>query len=92
MYFFEGVKEKGIFGIFEKLTACFDLVPKSLYLFVSDSAELYSAELRSISTQLDKDSSVPEDKLNFFLKIRSSVLNFAFLSFVDRLEIFLFLY
>ena len=50
MYFFEGVKEKGIFGIFEKLTACFDLVPKSLYLFVSDSAELYSAELRSICT------------------------------------------
>ena len=46
MYFFEGVKEKGIFGIFEKLTACFDLVPKSLYLFVSDSAELYSVELR----------------------------------------------
>ena len=50
MYFFEGVKEKGIFGIFEKLTVCFDLVPKSLYLFVSDSAELYSAELRSICT------------------------------------------
>ena len=84
MYFFEGVKEKGIFGIFEKLTACFDLVPKSLYLFVSDSAELYSAELRSICTQLDKDSSVPGGRLKKFLKIRSSVLNFAFLSFVGR--------
>ena len=50
IYFFEGVKGKGFFGIFEKLTVCFDLVPKSLYLFVSDSAELYLAELRSIST------------------------------------------
>ena len=42
IYFFQGVKEKSIFGIFEKLTVCFDLVPKNLYLFVSDSAELYS--------------------------------------------------
>ena len=68
IYFFEGAKE---------LIVYFDLVPKSLYLFVSDSAELYS-----ISTWLDK--------LDFFLKIRSSVLNFAFLSFVDRLCIFVF--
>ena len=37
------------------------------------------------------DSSVPEGKLNFFLKIRPLVLNFAFLSFVDRLDIFSFL-
>ena len=59
MYFFEGAEEKGIFGIFEKLTVCFDLVTKSLYLFASDLAELYSAELCSISTWLDKDSSVP---------------------------------
>ena len=33
IYFFEGAKE---------LIVRFDLVPKSLYLFVSDSAELYS--------------------------------------------------
>ena len=33
VYFFEGAKE---------LIVRFDLVPKSLYLFVSDSAELYS--------------------------------------------------
>ena len=84
MYFFEGVKEKCILGIFEKLTVCFDLVPKSLYLFVSDSAELYSAELRSIWLWLDKDSSVPEGRFKKFLKIRSSVLNLAFLSFVGR--------
>ena len=86
MYFFEGVKEKGFFGIFEKITFCFDLGPKSLYLFVSDSVELRSMELHAA------DSNVPEGKLNFFLKLRSSVLNFAFLFFVDRLEIFLFLY
>ena len=60
VYFFEGVKEKGIFGIFEKLTVCFDLVPKSLYLFISDSA----VEVRSA------DNNAPEGKLNFFLKIR----------------------
>ena len=62
IYFFEGAEEyfqKGIFVIFEKLTVCFDLVTKSLYLFASDLAELYSAELRSILTWLDKDSSVP---------------------------------
>ena len=41
-HFFKGVKGKDIFAIFEKLTVYFDLVPKSLYLFVSDSAELYS--------------------------------------------------
>ena len=69
------------FDIFKKLTVCFDLVPKSLYLFTSDSAELRSV-----------DSSVPEGKLIFFLKTRSSVLNFVFLSFVERHGIFLFLY
>ena len=31
-------------------------------------------------------------KLNCFLKIRSSVLNFAFFSFVDRFGIFLFFF
>ena len=41
MYFFEGVKEKGIFGIFEKLTACFDLVPKSLYSFSKSEKKKY---------------------------------------------------
>ena len=59
VYFFEGVKEKVFFGIFKKLTVYFDLVTKSLYLFVSDSsdsAELYSVKLRSA------DSSVPEGK------------------------------
>ena len=80
MFFFEGVKGKGFFGILEKLTVCFDLILKSLYLFVSYSAELYSVH-----------SSVPEGKLDSFLKIRSSVLNFAFLSFVDRLSILFFL-
>ena len=79
-YFFEGVKGKGFFGIFKKLTVCFDLVRKSLYLFVSgssDFAELYSG-----------DSNVPKGKLNFFLKIRSSVLSFAFLYFAGRLSMF----
>ena len=37
--------KKGFFGIFEKLTVCFDSVPKFLYLFVSDSAELHSVKL-----------------------------------------------
>ena len=84
IYFFEGVKGKGFFGIFKKLTVCFDLVQKSLYLFVSgssDFAELYSG-----------DGGVPKGKLNFFVKIRSSVLNFAFLYFVGRLSIFPFLH
>ena len=64
IYFFEGVKGNGLFGILKKLTVCFDLVPKSLYLFVSDfsnSAELYSIEFHSA------DGSDPESKLNFFL-------------------------
>ena len=52
-------------------------------MFVSDSAELYS-----ISAFLDEDSSVPEGKLDSFLKIRLSVLNFVFLPFIDRLSIF----
>ena len=52
-----------MFDIFGKLTVCFDLVPKGLYLFVNDLAELYSAELRSISTQLDKDGSVSENQI-----------------------------
>ena len=43
-YFLEGVKGKNFFGIFEKLTVCFGLVPKSFYLFLGDSAESYSAE------------------------------------------------
>ena len=93
IYFFEGAEEyfqKGIFVIFEKLTVCFDLVTKSLYLFASDLAELYSAELRSILTWLDKDSSVPEGKLHFFLKIRSLELYFAFLFFsLEGLAFFL---
>ena len=38
------------------------------------------------------DSSVSEGKLNFFLKIRSLVLNFDFLSFDYRLSVFSFLY
>ena len=46
------------------------------HLFVSDSA----------------DSSVPEGKLILFLKIRALILNFALLSFVDRLGIVHFLY
>ena len=54
MYFFEGFKEKGFLGIFEKITFCFDLGPKSLCLFVSDSVELRSMELHSA------DSNVPE--------------------------------
>lgn len=80
------LKENRFFGIFKKLTVCLDLVPKSLYLFFSDSsnsANLYSVELRSAH------SSIPKGKLNFFVRIRSFVLNFAFLSFVDRLGIFL---
>ena len=82
------LKENRFFGIFKKLTVCLDLVPKSLYLFFSDSsnsANLYSVELRSAH------SSIPKGKLNFFVKIRSFVLNFAFLSSVDRLGIFSFL-
>ena len=89
VYFSEDVKGKGFFGIFKKLNVCFDLVRKSLYWFVSDSsdsAKLYFAELRSA------DSNVPEGKLNFFLNIISLVLNFAFLSLVDRLGSFSFLY
>ena len=38
------------------------------------------------------DNSVPESKLNFFLKIKSLTLNFASLSFVGRLCLFFFLY
>ena len=48
-------------------------------MFVRDSAELYLVKLCSA------DSSAPEGKLNFFLKIRSLILKFAFLSFVDKL-------
>ena len=62
IYFFEGVKGNGLFGILKKF--CFDVVPKSLYLFVSDisnSAELYSMEFHSA------DGSDPKGKLNFFL-------------------------
>ena len=88
IYFFEGVKEKGAFWLVEKSA------PKSLYFFVSDSsdsAEMYSVELHSMELH-SADSTVPKGKLNFFLKIRSTVLNIAFLSFVRRLGIFLFLY
>ena len=82
MYFSDGVKGKVFFGIFKKITVCFDLVPKCLYLFISDSTvELHSA-----------DNSAPEGKLNFFLRIRSLALNFASLSFLVGFSFFLFLY
>ena len=81
IYFFQGVEGKDFSGIFKKLTVCFDLVPKSLYLFISDS----TVELHSV------DNSATEGKLNFFLKIRSLSLSFASLSFVGRIYIFSFL-
>ena len=76
------LKEKVFLVYLKKLTVCFDLVPKSFYLFINDS----TVELHST------DNSTREGKLNLFLKIRSLALNFAFLSFVDRLGIFIFLY
>ena len=58
IYFFGGVERNVFSGIFKKLTVYFDLFPKKLYLFVSDSSDsgvLYSAELHSA------DSSVPDN-------------------------------
>ena len=40
IYFFEGVKEKVIFGVLEKLTVSFDLVLKGLYSFSKSKKKL----------------------------------------------------
>ena len=84
-HFFEGVEGKDFFGIFKKITVCLDLVPKGLYFLISGAGDLYSVVLHSAN------NSVPEGKLNFFVKIRSLALNFASLSFFSRLCLFSFL-
>ena len=72
------LNEKVFFDIFKILTVCYDLVSKTLYLFISGFVDFYSAE-------------GSEGKLNFFLKMRSLALCFASLSFFGRLCIFSFL-
>ena len=75
------LNEKVFFDIFKTLIVCYDLVSKTLYLFISDFGYFYSAE-------------GSEGKLktkNFFLKMRPLALCFASLSLFGRLFSFLLL-
>ena len=72
------MNENLFFDTFKILTVCYDLVSKTLYLFISGFVDFYLAE-------------GSEGKLNFFLKMRSLALSFASLSFFGRPCIFSFL-
>ena len=62
---FNILNEKVFFDIFKKLTVCYDLVSKTLYLFIIDFGDLYSAE-------------VSEGKLNLFSKNEVISITFCF--------------
>ena len=68
-------KKNGIFNSFKALTICFDLVPKSLYSFISTSEEIIFFDL--ISTQLDKDG-IPKGKVINGLKTNQNLNQQAF--------------